>query len=390
MAAYEARARRGGRRRGAVPGLARARRGQAGHRRPRRRLRRPASRGRGGREPAVGRGARARPPPARQSLLPARATSRAACENHGRALELARRAGAAGARGGGARRPRRRRVRPRPHDLRPRALQRVRRRLPRARLRPHRGRQRCRWSASPASSAGTTCAGRWRTRSTAVEAARRVGHQRGGDVGPHDRCRDAREPGRAREAKVQIAEVEALARRLGARRFEPLHLNCHAQGPARRRAPGRGAEAARARPRDQPRDRRSASRGRPPWARSPSPPTTRRCGGRRWPRARRLLAAGSVAHNHFRFYRDAIEASLAGRRVGRGRAPRGRARGLHPPGAPAVGGFYVARGRALAAWGRGRSGRRGQGRGSSASPARPGAPGCTSPCRALEATLAPA
>ena len=66
-----------------------------------------------------------------------------------------------------------------------------------------------------------------------------------------------------------------------------------------------------------------------------------------------LLAAGAISHNHLWFYQVAIEAALEGRRLGRGRALRRGARGLHPGRAAALVGFLRRRGRALAACGRG-------------------------------------
>ena len=66
------------------------------------------------------------------------------------------------------------------------------------------------------------------------------------------------------------------------------------------------------------------------------------------------LAAGSPSHNHLQFRRDAIDACLDVADSGWCRAPQRRTGDLHPPEPLPWSSFFVARGRALAAYGRGR------------------------------------
>jgi ATP/maltotriose-dependent transcriptional regulator MalT len=157
------------------------------------------------------------------------------------------------------------------------------------------------------------------------------------------------------EAKTQIAEVEALARRLGARRFEPLYLNCHAKVL---RAEGRRAEALGLLERSLATSRETALGFSGPSVLGALALTTDDAEVRREALAEgeRLLKAGSVAHNHFRFYRDAIDASLqAGEWDEAERLVAVLEDFTRPEPLPWTE-FYIARGRALAAWGRGQRG----------------------------------
>jgi tetratricopeptide (TPR) repeat protein len=186
----------------------------------------------------------------------------------------------------------------------------------------------------------------------AREAAHRVGHQRGEMVAHMIAAEMYANLGALAEAKVQIADVEALAQRLGAKRFEPLHLNCHAKVL---RAEGRRAEALRLLERSLAISRETALGFSGPSVLGALALTTDDTAVRRDALAEgeRLLRAGSVAHNHFRFYRDAIEASL---RAGEWDEAERLAAALEdftrPEPLPWTE-FYIARGRALAAWGRG-------------------------------------
>ena len=74
----------------------------------------------------------------------------------------------------------------------------------------------------------------------AAEAACRVSHRRGEMVAHMISAETHANLGALAEAKAQIAEVEALTQRLGAKRFAPLYLNCHAKVL---RAEGREEEA---------------------------------------------------------------------------------------------------------------------------------------------------
>jgi hypothetical protein len=70
----------------------------------------------------------------------------------------------------------------------------------------------------------------------------------------------------------------------------------------------------------------------------------------------RLLRAGSVAHNHFRFYRDAIDATLQAGEWDEAEQLAAALEEFTSPEPLPWTAFYVARGRALAAWGRGQKG----------------------------------
>ncbi len=186
----------------------------------------------------------------------------------------------------------------------------------------------------------------------AAEAARRVGHQRGEMVAHMVAAEMHANLGELAEAKAQIGEVEALAGRLGARRFEPLYLNCHAKVL---RAEGRSAEALKLLERSLAISRETALGFSGPsvlgaLALTTDDPQVRR---EALAEGESLLRDGSVAHNHFRFYRDAIDASL---RVGEWSEAERLASALEdftrPEPLPWTD-FYIARGRALAAWGRG-------------------------------------
>ena len=186
----------------------------------------------------------------------------------------------------------------------------------------------------------------------AAEAARRVEHQRGEIIAHIVAAEMYANLGALAEAKAQISEVEGLVEHLGAKRFAPLYLNCHAKVL---RAEGRRAEALKLLERSLAISRETALGFSGPsvlgaLALTTDDPQVRH---EALAEGESLLRAGSVAHNHFRFYRDAIDATL---RVSAWSEAERLASALEdftrPEPLPWTD-FYIARGRALAAWGRG-------------------------------------
>ena len=280
-------------------------------------------------------------------------------ENHGQALEIARRAGAAeleaAALGGlgDADYVRGRMISAHARFSECVAVCRA------ARVRPHRGRQRADGRHHP-----VLCPER-RARGAGGHARGRRGGAPGRaptrrDGGPHDRRRDVRQPGRARRGQDpdRRGRGSRPASRGAALRAALPELP--RQGPARRRAPRRGAGLLE---RSLAISRETALGFSGPSVLGALALTTDDAEVRREALAEgeRLLRAGSVAHNHFRFYRDAIDASL---RAGEWDEAERLAAALEdftrPEPLPWTD-FYVARGRALAAWGRGTEGRCDQG-----------------------------
>ncbi len=146
---------------------------------------------------------------------------------------------------------------------------------------------------------------------------------------------------------------------LGAARFEPLRLNCLAKIL---RAMGRRAEALPLLRRSVEASRATSLAFSGPSALGALALTTDDPEERREAveEGESLLRAGSVAHNHFRFYRDTIDAALRAEdwdeaeRLAEALTAFAAAEPL-----PWTS-FYAARGRALAAWGRGERGRDGR------------------------------
>jgi tetratricopeptide (TPR) repeat protein len=185
-----------------------------------------------------------------------------------------------------------------------------------------------------------------------IEAAKRVGHQRAELLGRSTYVTCGLEMGKLSEARDQIDRQQELIQRLGARRFEANRLTYLA---AIHRAQGQRAIAvsrlregltisretgfgfvgammlgALALATDDPEERRGALI-----------------------EGESALRAGAVSHNHFNFYRDAIEAALSIRDWA---GAERYASGLedYTRSEPLVWtDFFIARGRALAAFGRG-------------------------------------
>ena len=184
----------------------------------------------------------------------------------------------------------------------------------------------------------------------AIEAARRVGHRRAEMIASHNvfQCQAERADWVA--ARAHAERATALARQLGARRFEAEGLvpggRRGARGRARRCRPGEEALAIG-------RETGMAFLGPAllAWlALFTDDDAERRAAVAE---AEALLAAGSVSHNYFFFYRAAIEIALAtedwcaAERYAAALEDYTRAEPL------AWSDFVIARGRALAAWGRG-------------------------------------
>jgi predicted ATPase len=186
----------------------------------------------------------------------------------------------------------------------------------------------------------------------AIEAARRVGHRRAEMVASHIVFLSQTEFGDFVAARPHAERAVALARQLGARRFEAEGLGFLA---AVEDACGRRAAAA-----DLVREALAISRDTGMAFLGPAllawlalftdDAAERRAA---LAEAEALLAAGSVSHNYFFFYQAAIEAALAtedwtaAERYAAALEDYTRAEPLP------FSDFVVARGRALAAWGRG-------------------------------------
>ena len=189
----------------------------------------------------------------------------------------------------------------------------------------------------------------------AVEAARRVGHQRAEMIARHIAFMCHAERGEFAEARQNVERAIALARQLGARRFEAEGLGFMAAVEAAR---GRNSRAARL-----VREALAISRatgmayfgpGLLGWLALHTDDAEERRAALAEGEA--LLAAGSVSHNYIFFYHAAIEAALG---VDDWPAAERYAAALEDYTRPEPlpwADFITARGRALAAWGRGERG----------------------------------
>jgi class 3 adenylate cyclase/tetratricopeptide (TPR) repeat protein len=187
---------------------------------------------------------------------------------------------------------------------------------------------------------------------TAADAARKLGHHRGEMIGRIIASEMLANLGHLARAKVELECVEELVKRLGMRRFDALRLNCLAKVL---RAEGRRREAL-------PLVERSVAIGRETGLSFSGPSSLGALAlTTEDPEVREqaliegeaLLQAGTVAHNHFRFCRDAIDTML---NVGDWDRAEHFAAILEDFTRPEPLGwtvFYIARGRALAAYGRG-------------------------------------
>ena len=186
----------------------------------------------------------------------------------------------------------------------------------------------------------------------AAEAARHIGQPRGEMVAhmvAAEMHANLMQPG---EAMAHLDAVERLIAQLGAARFEPLRLNCLAKTL---RAMGRRAEALPLLRRSVEASRATSLAFTGPSALGALALTTDDPGERHAAIAEGegLLRAGSVAHNHFRFYRDTIDAALgAADWVEAERLAAALAAFTQAEPLPWTS-FYAARGRALARWGHG-------------------------------------
>ncbi len=186
----------------------------------------------------------------------------------------------------------------------------------------------------------------------AVAAADRVGHQRAAIIARHAVCLAAFERGEWGAADVVLSQALMLARQLGARRFEAETLTFLGEV---RRATGRVDEAVALAREGLAISRTTGMAYMGPiilgyLARFADDPKERAAA---LAEAEELLAAGSISHNHLLFYPQAIETALSisdWDAVERYAAALEAYIQLEPlPWAQ----FQAARGRALAAWGRG-------------------------------------
>jgi tetratricopeptide (TPR) repeat protein len=187
---------------------------------------------------------------------------------------------------------------------------------------------------------------------TAVEDASRVGHQRAEMIARHIVFLCRAERGELAEAQRHADRAIALARQLGARRFEAEGLGMMALVEAARGRRSRGATLAR--------EALAISRETGMTYFGPAllgwlALITERAEERQAALAEgeALLAAGSVSHNYLFFCQAAIEAALAASEWAAAERYAGALEDYtrHEPLPWAD--FIIARGRALAAWGRG-------------------------------------
>jgi predicted ATPase len=154
------------------------------------------------------------------------------------------------------------------------------------------------------------------------------------------------------QAKFQLEEGQVLVRRLGAWRFEALYLCCMAKIL---RAEGHASEALGLLERATAISRKTGVEFSGPAVLGALALTTDDADIRQsaLSEGEELLQAGSVGHNHFRFYRDAIEATLrAGDWDNADRFAAALTDFTRPEPLPWTN-FYVSRGHSLAAYGRG-------------------------------------
>ena len=186
----------------------------------------------------------------------------------------------------------------------------------------------------------------------AAEAARRVGHNRAETAASVIVSEMLANLGRFAEAKVQIAEGLALAHRLGSKLFETLYLNCQAKVL---REEGRPAEALKLLELSLAISREiglgfSGAVAYGALALTTDDPKARR---KALAEGEGVLRAGAVAHNQLRFYRDAIEATLRAEEWDEVERLATALEDFTRPEPLPWANFYIVRGRALAAWGRG-------------------------------------
>jgi tetratricopeptide (TPR) repeat protein len=187
----------------------------------------------------------------------------------------------------------------------------------------------------------------------AAEAGRKLGHHRGEMIARTIASEMFANLGELALAKLELERVEELVQHLGVLRFDALRLNCLAKVL---RAEGRREEALPLVERSVEIGRRTGLSFSGPSSLGALALTTDDADVREQAliEGEALLQAGSLAHNHFRFCRDAIDATLC---IGDWNRAEHFAAILEDFTRPEPLGwtaFYVARGRALAAHGRGR------------------------------------
>jgi class 3 adenylate cyclase/tetratricopeptide (TPR) repeat protein len=187
----------------------------------------------------------------------------------------------------------------------------------------------------------------------AAEAGRKLGHHRGEMIARIIAAEMRANLLELTAAKLELERVDVLVQRLGARRFEALRLNCLAKVL---RAEGRRSEAL-------PLLQRSVAIGRETGLSFSGPSSLGALAlttddsevrDQALVEGEALLRAGSVAHNHFRFCRDAIETTLSAGEWERAEHFAAILEDFTRPEPLGWAQFYIARGRALATHGRGR------------------------------------
>jgi ATP/maltotriose-dependent transcriptional regulator MalT len=191
----------------------------------------------------------------------------------------------------------------------------------------------------------------------AAEAGKKLGHHRGEMVARTVAAEALANLGELTASKLELERVEELVKHLGMRRFDALRLNCLAKVL---RAEGRRQEAL-------PLVEHSVQIGRETGLSFSGPSslgalalTTNdaKIRDEALIEGEALLRAGSVAHNHFRFCRDAIDATLGIGDWDRAEHFADILEDFTRPEPLGWTAFYIARGRTLAAHGRGRRGER--------------------------------
>jgi tetratricopeptide (TPR) repeat protein len=187
----------------------------------------------------------------------------------------------------------------------------------------------------------------------AIQAARKVGHHRAELLGRMMCVFALVELDDLNRAKAHSKEAQALVRRLGAMRFEAQNLTWMARIAT---AEGRRSEALELLEQALQISRDTGMAFTGPRALSGIALATEDPERRRnvLEEGEAILRSGAVSHNHFWFYRDAIEVSLdIGDWEGVERYAVALEDYTRPEPLPWCD-FFIARGRALAAWGRGR------------------------------------
>jgi class 3 adenylate cyclase/tetratricopeptide (TPR) repeat protein len=187
----------------------------------------------------------------------------------------------------------------------------------------------------------------------AAEAAKRVGHVRAQMVALQAAGFCLFDRGEMARAKQLLEQARSLIQRLSAWRFEPIALLCLAKIVAME---GRYDEAVRLLERATKVSQETGPNYTGPWTLGTLAAVTRDAAARRAALAEGegLLQAGCVSHNYFWFYRDAMDAAANSGDWNEVERYAAALETYTQPEPLAWTSFFVARGRALAAFGRGK------------------------------------